>query len=251
MKKLILALLFVACLSFHVSALGPMSLMSGMGTSVSGEAGCVSGTTFAWNSLHSSGTNYGCDSAGEALQGTLTGATITDDYVLVTVSNNFLKWTIDSSEFDPSEGTIWYTMMLIDGDADEDVEAGTQFELWVDADNNLICYLSAAEDQIRCFFEGSEGGVVNHTMFCGNEVLVHDEWYDIGISWSTTQPGFSCTSELSGQAVAWDDDADALGTMTQPTELVIGEEDANGTYSDDVRIKNFVIISGWKTADPR
>jgi len=34
-------------------------------------------------------------------------------------------------------------------------------------------------------------------------------------------------------------------------ELVIGEEDANGTYSDDVRIKNFVIISGWKTADPR
>jgi len=66
MKKLILSILFILCLSFQASALGPMSLMSGMGTSGGGDFPVCDGSTGSFTAgdpedfEHASGDGYFC-----------------------------------------------------------------------------------------------------------------------------------------------------------------------------------------------
>ena len=245
MKRLLIAL-FLCLFAFKASAWNPMIVTSGGGAT--GEAGCIAGTTFSWNSEHSVDTDTACDSAGSPLAGTLVDATIVDDYVLVTAVNDYLQWTIDSTEFNGSLGTVWLSFYLIDGDTDTDVEAGTIFEIYGDVANEIFCYVATATDTVACTHRGT---ATNLSVGGGNETLVHNTWYRLGYAWNVSTGAQSVTAEVLGQAAAWDDDADAIDNMAvQPTLVTIGEQNSANAMADHVRTKDFVICNTYKCTDP-
>ena len=217
-------------------------------------AGCIAGTTFSYNGDHSVDDDTACDSAGSPIAGTEAGeVTVDSDYVYVPSSNDYLRWVIDSTEFNGDEGTLWVSIYVVDLGVPETVGATPTFEVYYSSDsanNNLICYVDPSNAQVRCFHEGN--GTANNA-YGGNETLTYDTWYDLGVSWSVSESAFAVTCEISGQAAAWDEDPDDTITSwaAAADRILIGEDVLSAGTNDAVRVKDLVIVSGYQTADPR
>ena len=211
----------------------------------------VAGTTYSYDGDHPTDNDTACDSAGAALAGTIVDATVTADYVLVENTNDYLMHSIDASELDGDEGTIWLDFYLIDGDTDEDVEEGAIFEIFYDTFDNMCCWVDNS-DKVRCEIESSSDGGSSFSPYCDNETIVHNQWYTLGFAWSKSGGQISITSEKYGEAVDWDDNANQIKSFgNQPTSIKYGELSMGRQMGDDVRTRNGVICASYKCADPR
>ena len=215
-----------------------------------GEAECVSGALFTYNGDHSSGTNYGCDSAGASIAGTNNGLdSISADYISFNAVNENLDFLVDASEIDVIDDCTIYADFYIP------TAVGTQviFESYKDADNNLFCEIYDA-DQVRCFFEGNTT-VQNALSTLNSGNFATETWYRIGLSWDAEADAggtLAVSVNAVGAATDWEPDTEDIDSWASaPEEFTIGEKDCQISPSETIWIRDVIIIDGFEATDPK
>ncbi len=205
---------------------------------------------FSWDGDHTSGTNYGCETDGDAVQGTNSGLQIDTDNgesgsngALVDSLNEYLTWTDSGDQYidDDSEQTIWMRVYISEA-VDDDTSL---FESWIDGENRIILLLHST-DTIWGVYEADN---TYDSTTAGS--FPTGSWTDIAISWDYTEDDFSAYEANGG----WVDDTnEGFGTMISDLDdITIGENATNmgpagtGIF---IRITQFAIVSGYKTAVP-
>ena len=216
-----------------------------------GGGNCVAGTTFSYNGNHPSGTNYACDSDSAALEGTVTGATVTSSYITSAAADERVAWTIDTTEFNDEQGTLCFSFNI-------QTAWGTDglIEIWYDASNYIKIYSNDGGDVLVALHSGA-----------GTESAINsgagspDTWYRACYTWQTAADtggkhnislaacsGANCSGIVQSWVGEATEDLDVWGTNT--TVLIAGELNAERTQPDDPLIADITITSGYQDADP-
>jgi len=238
------------------------TMMLGGGVASAGlDAGCQAGATFTYNTNHTSGTNYACDSAGAPLEGTLEVATIHDGYLDAPTVNDYIVWTVDSSEISSAAGTLYISVYFDDtGDAapNSDLDSNEVFEFYYDANNYIDCRSQDTGENLTCRYmaNGTEAEAV-----IGDFDLLIDTWYRIGYTWSIAVTdheldhavsAVACDgADCTGLSEVWEEDTNELieDFTTEATTIVIGEKDLGYMY-DDMWATDVMVLDGYMTPDP-
>ena len=230
---------------------------------------CPSGTwTYAYTGDYPSDTDAACDSAGGKLDGTISGATVSSSYVLIEAANQYLQHSIDSTEFSTSAGTIFFSVYPVDADSDGVTEACQIFEIAVsvwDTNNNMFIEIAGDGAGAGRLNAGYKGNGQSETVVTAVNSISAGAWYRVGYSWQMAAGndhaisivacgGGGTQADCAGKG-GWvtglvEVDDDHAEMTAQPTVIRIGELAANMTMTDDVRVADFYIISGYKSADP-
>lgn len=245
MKRLLILLSILVCFGIGGSA----SAISLIGSGIESGTGCQSGTwTFAYNGDHPTGTNYACDSAQAALEGTVVDATVSADYVEYSGIDDYIKWTIDSSEMSYSAGTLYASFYLVTSAGDCPI-----IEIYVDANNYIVCSAYDQDDRIICYFMGSST-VQGHAS--DNSSTSADTWLRLGYSWQTGADagGKHSISVVAEGAPSWgaDSNEDLDDWTSAADSLVLGEDQNPHLAGPNItgRIRNVAIVSGYQGTDP-
>lgn len=271
MKKIILIILLFATSAYGEMQLARTNPYVAGGNYTAAASGPCDGVTgsvlYLYNGDYTDDTDAACSSVGAKLDGTVVNATVTANYVLVETGDDYLQHSIDTSELPEAGATIWFSAYIIDGDSDGVVDNVPLFEIgnssW-DANNYITVQVmtdGAGNGKIAGQFK--HGGTLDqaHT---GADTAAHDTWYRCGYSFKTGEAGndhaIMCTACGGGGTEAdcagkgtWvgatleDDDLAVLSTT--PDVIRYGNLNiAEGT--DDIRIADVYILSGFQTADP-
>jgi hypothetical protein len=250
MMKRVLAIVLGLCLLSGLSVNADIDTIEGSTIAGGGaaEAGCIDGASFTYNGDHSSGTNYACDSASAALEGTNTGATVSSDYVVFDAANERIKWTIDSTELPRGQGTIFATIYIIDDDSDTDIDTTDFMEIYIDADNNIICQIDGGTDRVVCYYEGDaspQSGLSSGT-------AAFDTEYRFGYTYDTDAGSneHSISFVTKGSGTSWSDANDDITEVTSDfNSFVMGEESANNGSNEEIRLYDVEIYNTHKATD--
>jgi len=248
MKKWIVLILLL--FSVNVYAGNLIVGQGGLGvTSAAGEAGCVSGALFTYNGDHTSGTDYACDSAGAGLDGTIVDATVSADYVEFSAVNDYLGWTIDTSEINTSVGTMFCSVYIIDRDTDTNISDAVIFESYNDANNYFKCLVAGTQDEIQC----THVGTGTSSAALSTHVLSFDQWYRIGFSFDAANDTISVQTVELGSAFDWTggEDAESVDVWASAIdEFRIGELECGSSVNETLRVKDCVFVNGYEASDP-
>jgi len=219
-----------------------------------GDCPCYTGETFGYNGDHSSGADYACDSAGAGLDGDVVDATVSTDYIEFSAVNDYIKWTIDVSELDDQCGTIYLDVYIVDGAGD--IEDNAIIESYHDGNNLISINTVDADNKIQVIHRNQ--GNDRRVAITGNSA---DGWIEVGYTWCDGATG--CNGNTDAHAVSvdggasWgDEDNESIdgwddGAPQNPSSIAIGENNSGLAVDQTVRVRNVVILDGYKTADPR
>ena len=253
MKKLILSILFIFCLSFQASALGPMMLLSGSGESA---IACLDETyTIAWTG-DLADMNDACDSSKEKVDGTNVNLPIGTDYgesgavgVQIADVDEYLAWTnvgmIDVS----TPQTIWCKIYI---SAAPDVET-IIFEAWDTTNNEGICINIMTDGRTIGVWE--DGGDYE-TM--ANNNTGNAEWKYIAYSFDIGNTKHSVYDSGSVGTTEWDEEVEGINVLTaDPDNILIGTNGspASRTTGDPgagkyINIEKCAVVNGYQAANP-
>lgn len=234
--------------------------------------GITGSVTFLYNGDYTSDTDAACSSGKDKLDGTVSGAGVTTstDYIYIpnVIGDRYVQWTIDSTEINADEGTIWVSIYVTDNDTSTDLDAVVIAEIgnttWDASNYFAIATASDGTGDGRVQVTRVANGVSDSVATPANSIAL-TTWYRCGYSWKTPQTGndhaIMCTAcggggtqaDCSGKgtwvgAVEEDDDLQAFtGTIN---EARVGIKDFASSQTDGERVADFYILSGFKTADP-
>jgi len=250
MKKLILSILFILCLSFQASAWNPFVVVSGGGSTC---PSWYASAVFSWDGDHSSGTNYGCAADGTPVTGTNSNLTITTAYgesgsngAHITDVDQYLEFTgyID----DATPQTLWIRIYISAAPA----ASVCLFDSYVDGNNFIRGYVQAN----LIATGGYNGQSAGEQTATSQTTLTAASWIDIAYSWGTAAGAGTPTGDHSYYwGGGWQDDDNELGyAMTStPTEFAIGEHLIGGDPpggDDYINITQFALVDGYKASKP-
>lgn len=267
MKLLKLTLLFLLlCTPVQAQELASMMMMGGGGSAAAGPCDGITGTvTYLYNGDYPSDTDAACSAGKVKLDGTVSGATVTANYILVAAGNQYVQHTLSSAEFDTTLGTIWFSMYVVD-DGDGNVEGVQIFEIGVAVwDSNNVLFIEVAGDgaangRLNASYKGS--GTAD-TVVTAADSIAHSTWYRVGYSWQMDAGndhaiiaiacgGGGTEADCAGKGTwvgAVEVDDDLVEMNAQPTVIRLGELSTNNTMTDDIRVADFYIHNTYKAAD--
>lgn len=254
MKKLILLLLLIPSLLFaqewQEARMG--AGMMGGGVPI---AACPVGTyMFYYNGDYPDDTDKACFTNGTVTKdGTISGATVTSDYVLIEAANQYIQWVIASEDgISDSEGTVFATICMID-DGDADVETTQIWESYIDTNNYMLCQIDGGTNKLVCYHRGN-GGTAQTVLSSSTFDSFCDTWYRVGYTWQTGADAggkHSVSLVLLGNDPVWTEAVEDLDDWaTPPDKFTIGENLTSGGVVDDMRVKDVIILQGYQTDDP-
>lgn len=231
-----------------------------LGSGGSGEAyTCATGTyMFWWNGDYNGDADKACYNSGAGSKdGTVSEATVSSSYIQIDSTDQYISWVNDTSDiFNPSQGTLFFSIYVVDSDSNSDVDNNQIFEIYVNTNNCLYIITSDATNKVAAYWRGSSQAAVS--VATGSTLSV-GQWYRVGYSWQPTaeaEGNHSIVIASGETAVAnWDaavEEADGLDTWTSsPSKIHVGEN-ALGLFAyetDGIRVKDIIITSGYKDAD--
>jgi len=252
MKKLIiLSILFVLCLPFQASALGPMMLLSGSGGTVCPD--WYADVIFGWSGDMVEGTNYAFDTSCTPLEGDNTTAPLTISKVgdggsyaaTIDAPNKYLTWAQTTDQYidDDAPQTIWFKVWI-----DTGLGANARFfEAVYDNSNEIYMLIQSVsgggtDDIMAAYIPGDAA--------MGNDPAV-DSWINIAYSWDQGNANHSVYNDG-----AWEDDDGELSSGNMGAndidDITLGEN----TFADNpdpttyMYVDQFAIVGGYKTACP-
>ena len=260
MKKLILALLFVTCLSFQASALGPMMLLSGSSAEQSSCPSYYASAIFSWNGDHTLGHNYACTQDGTPVLADADTATTHTDYgedgsvgILIDDVTQSLSWdqTVDQ---------------YIDDDAAQTICLRIKISGVLTA-NPKIFNSDNGSDVIAMDIEATTGTVDGYYyVTTGVDVGAKGNiptadgttWVDVAYSWSPNGPPMQDGDHSANPgdgvwASTWEEDAGELDDdqTNDLDNIAIGNPTAeNPGAGEYIYITDFAIVSGYQQACP-
>lgn len=212
---------------------------------------------FWWNGDYTSDTDKACFSdCDSSKDGTTTGTiSLSSSYVEFDGNNESLEWAIASEDgISDSQGTIFFSVYLVDNGGGS-VSDSSMIEVWNDSNNHIWIY---------GYY--SLGGIVGLHKGSGTQQYVYstnagiDAWYRCGYTWQTGASGggqHAIICESGEDAVSgWttpdmDQTEDLDDWASSPTTLLLGEDQTDlNLIEDAVRIKDVIVLSGYKAADP-
>ena len=254
MKKLILSILFILCLSFQTSAWNPTVVLSGSGS-------CTPETyEFYWNGddfpadRDTAKAGGGCSSN---LDGTLANAEISTDQAyagtyslkMVDGTNDYLCWDVTAKDIiDSAQGSYDGYVYVVNDDTDS---AASFFEAYNSATNRLNIYVNADRTVTLAHKSNDAGWSKDSTA-----TIAEDGWVRIKAAWDVAgnlhSQGATIKLGIKVGVNAWEYGTattaaafNDTGTPAEPTRTCIGErEGVNGddvTYIDEIRT--------WVTTD--
>ena len=248
MRKLILALLFVACLSIQASAFGPMMLLSG----TSGEVDLcdsmgASGTYLHWwNGEYSGDLDKACQSSGASTaEGTATagvivvGGKINGVYgALLDADDERITWSCPSNTIDEA-GTLEFGLTLTaDPTSDSELAAiKTDVENWI-----YITYddLGAGNDgRIRLSYKGNNNADVTYS-----DTITDGATVTVSVTWKTSATEALCVDVGNGYDCLGSADLDAFAGTTDT--IYVGDSDVGYGSNDLFKIDDFQIREGYE-----
>ena len=204
---------------------------------------------FSWDGDHTSGTNYGCDSAGTGVAGTNSSLTISTDYgesgsnaAHYTDSGQYLEWSQTGDQYvdDVGPQTIWmrvYASALPTSDV-------VFFESVYNTSNYVQIKVNTAEPEFTGYYRAA--GVIKGA--AGNSVTA--AWVDIAYSWDKTNQDHSFYNGSTWE----DDNNELLDDMAGDfTAITIGHHTTSSNNFDGgkyINIEQFAIMDGYKTGVP-
>ena len=263
MKKKLTLFILIVLIPVFAWASGGLVFMS---PGISGlNAGCYEDATFSYNGDHTSGTNYACDSIGVAINGTVFGATVTANYVLSEDRDEYLTFAVDSSEIAVGSGTYYVSIYIVDADADTHVGSVNVDEIgrdsW-DSTNHIRLVVAGDGDGNGRLHAVYIGAGNNQTVYAAADGIALGTWYRVGYTWDSSRTnedhalsvvacGGTTEADCSGVSESWGTAADDITNMENDVQVItLGEKDSSGTMTDDIRIADIAILSGWQTTDP-
>ena len=247
MRNLILPILFILCLSFQASALGPMSLMSGMGTGLVHDLDMETGGAITTVPNAGSAGDWECNPA-NTLADFLDGTTFKEgSYSYDLRAANEYIIAQDNNTSTTFRVTFWWRPDLEAdnlrffgmGNADATQEAGEIIlrQLWSSPD-------------ITLGFTAEKSGTGDVTKN-GTDVFAVDTWYCLGFDVDTNSGGTiaitgkyatdvtTCEWESEGSWTgmtfgSWSTNPDAIATPAAPFHLGI-----DASLESDCRIDGF------------
>jgi len=246
MKKLILSILFIICLSFQASAWNPMALLTGSGC---GNPSWYADAIISWNGDHCSGTNYWVETDGDSVAAVNTALTISRAYgenssngAYITDGDQYLTVTNGANVYlDPDASqTIWMRVYM----NDTPDGAFPYFEAYYNADNRLRIGTQASLLQ----FSNFTWSTVQYDTY-GTVAESTGTWVDIAVSWDNVRPDGNFSIYSGGQ---WDEDLndidDTDGMDGDITWFCIGVNNwwaAGPGVGNEIRVTQVAIVSGY------
>jgi len=253
MKRLILSILFILCLSFQASAWVPTHVMSG-NTSESSCPSYYASAIWSWNGDHDSGHNYGCTQAGVAdvaetdnvVTGTDYGMGSGDIGMLIdTNANQYLAFTQTANQYvDPTSPQTICMRVALSGSMTTNVQtfwsgnSTDQVHMWVQTTTDVL----VAEYDTT---DGPDGEAV------GTEVTADTTWQDIAMSWDQANDNISANPGDGVWASTWEEDTEITSAMTNTlTTFRIGSGATATGVGVTIYVTDFAIVSGYEQACP-
>ena len=256
MKKLILSVLFIFCLSFQASAWNPMVVVSGGGADPCVTAGCTGTYEFCGTFEYSGDTDQACVNSGAGTaQGTVSGATIQEASalagtygVLLDADGEYIEYSITPTAGLKDEGWIVFSFETPDPlqpTSDQSYLA----RLVYDGTNEILIYVHATTDAILASYEG-DGGVAqlppNQSVAAGTTYTYAYTWENDGTDRHATciQTGvLTPTAMFAACSGSWGVEAEDLPAWAdEPATFNVGDRGnggVDGAYNvDDYRIGN-------------
>jgi hypothetical protein len=208
------------------------------------EAGCVAGTTFSYNGDHSTDADTACDSDGNALDGTVNNAAASTSYVEYDATNEYVKWTIDSSEADMSAtgtGTVCFTAHTVSAATHDDF-----LQIYYDSSNVLYIYTSGSYIYAKWLANSKTGSVDTYG-------FTADTDHRICYSWDVANNNTALSRVAPVGAVSWGttDEDDIDGFSSDASTVAVGEDNSQFiNVVETCRVKDVTITGGFKDADP-
>jgi len=206
----------------------------------------------SWNGNHESGTNYGCDSSGAALQFTATAGAEIDDYLDSDSSNE----------------------MRIDAD-EENIYLDTTANQYMDVDSaQTVCIRiqqAATISTNMTLFRGEKNGslaarlrlLTNDTVLgvydagtvqtVGIGTVTDDTWWTVAYSWDPFDDPTVGThaTDVTSTGSSWETGSQELAAACDydVETIIIGNAD-EAAPGQNVYISDFAVLSGYQTTCP-
>jgi len=253
MKRLFLVLFLMFSL---VDSVDSISLIgSGIETAAAicpdwGTYGTADGNIlFAWDGSHTSGQGYACKHDESAVEGTNTGGGFTGSGAATTwdydEADDRLRWEITASEIDHDQAggiTIWIEYTIADDGTPNDC---TLLEFYGDEDN-YIALVPQDDNSLTSWYKGN--AIAQSSPDASTITRDGTTWNTIAGSWKVAEADIDHSAD--GDGVAWSDDDDDLIAWVVPEDyILLGNLDRAGT-TEDISIRKFVVIAGYKKACP-
>jgi len=204
---------------------------------------------FAWDGFHSDGSEVACFANG-TLSGDADSHEGTYDITagVLTIDNNDerITWNVAGNDkIDDDQGTIWFSIWI---DSSGGADNRLFFESRIDASNEIRVYVTTTETLIG----GHRGGGTNQSVTTNGAQTV-DVWHRCAYSWQTGadaagKNSICCDAECWGSAAEDVEDLDSW--ITPPDDVTIGENVANVTFDELIKVKDVYITSGYQDSDP-
>lgn len=249
MKKPILSILFILCLSFQANAWNPMVVVSGSGGAVDlCTTMGASGTYEIWlNGEYSGDPEKACVDSGTPADPTAITAGVAvaggkingDSGFLFDAVDELARWAATSQTIE-DDGTLEFNVIL---PATTTHDQGLAL-IYTGEENHITVYFNNADSQISVVREGNNQGKV----YLGNGCNVTDaQTYHIIYTWQITGTDTHSLS-INGGTSYCDKDNETLDAWAGTTDLVgVGKDPIYSfTGTDGWKIDDFQIREGYE-----
>jgi len=202
--------------------------------------------TFAWNGDYPSDPDKACKADGSTVDGTQSGGTLDSTAFVATAKDQYVEYTITTSEFSEDEGTL-FIEVYIEPDA---VDSFYFFEILNAenvATNRMVVSYNPTGNRLSV---ARYGGGVSDTLDDPNCTITPEGYVTVGVSWSVGREteDFSISND-SGENW-YSDGVDGIATMENtPDTLRMGNLYAP-SHNHGYRIARWAVVSGYQGACP-
>ncbi len=214
-------------------------------TIASGDSDCMSGTYMgAWDGDYPSDTDKLCVNSGASNKdGTQSGGTLVAGSYTVTDKDQYVNWTNTANDIiDEDEGTLWAEVNLDSGNS------SNIYFLEVFADDSNKMTISFIESSGVLVVARTGGGATDSVTSVGT--VTKGEATKIGITWSVGRSVADLAVTTDAGSAWTDEGVDGIATMSDITNVRIGNELQSTNSGQTIIYTNFAVQSGWKTACP-
>lgn len=253
MKKFIL---LIALLCFIPSAHADLDEV--VGVTIAGGEPCPSwyaSAIFSWDGDHPSGTDYGCETDGDAIQGTNSSLEISQSYgetgtyaAKMDSNDEYLTWVDSGGQYidvDVAQ-TICFRAYFSDQAVDGKI---TYFEAEAETNHYVFMKMSNLNTITYGYYKAGAG----QAWATYSEGDCTGSWLDVCYSWEAARPDGDSSITINGGG-AWSEDVDSIDwDMNDPNDITLGENVVASDTPDGVEyvyIDHFAILSGYEQSPP-
>ena len=201
---------------------------------------------------YSGDTDKACFTNGTASKDSTNGGTPTfsADYVEFTAANVYASWAISGKDgFDSAIGTLCFTVTIVDGDANTDVDANYLIEIRYDPNNYLTIGSIDVADKIQVGWKSNSLTTIGLTSATS---LTLGNAFRVCASWDAANDHIAYSMVAKGSATSWQETTSTNVDVwaAEPTDIKVGEYYAGATNVDINRVADLYIFSTYQATDP-